>query len=215
MLLALAVPRMKEQMKLPTRQRRLVRLQQAYEADPAFEHFRNLGRVYVPGHGSHRPEVVLVGEAPGSNEDKGGVPFIGRAGKMLDELLESIALPREDIYITNVVRYRPKNNNTPTREERDASLPYLLKELDILQPRVVGLMGQVAVSCFFGEVRIGSVHGNTTAYQSPSGVFRHYVALYHPMFGVYQRSNADLLFHDFKRLSETMKMTLDKRDGVF
>ena len=194
-----------------TRAERLDSLRHRIENDPAFAHFRSLDRNYVPGRGPLRPELVLVGEAPGKWEDQGGEPFIGTAGRMLDELLVHIGVERSSVYITNVVKYRPKDNRTPNRYEVGCSMPYLDRELDILQPRVVGLLGQVAVSCYFGDVRMGQVHGSLNTQRTKVGDWRSYVALYHPMFGVYDRSNRKMLFRDFEQIKHCMA---DKRDGV-
>lgn len=187
-----------------SRSTRLERIYRESSRDPRFQHFRDLGSNHVPGTGCNRPRLVLVGEAPGKNEDEGGAPFVGRAGQMLDELLESIHVRRADIFITNVVKYRPPNNRTPTLEEIDAGLDYLVRELKVLRPQIVGLMGQAAVSTFFGSVKIGQVHGKWTNVQIDEGYWAKMFALYHPMFGVYQSSNRDMLFHDFSKMNEAL-----------
>lgn len=168
--------------------------------DPRFEHLREFGSSHVPGRGSTRPTLVLVGEAPGRNEDQGGEPFIGRAGQMLDELLASVSLDRGDIFITNIVKYRPPNNRTPTINEVDAGLDYLNRELRVLRPPVVGLMGQAAISTYFGGVKVGQVHGSWIHVPMGDGYYPKMFALYHPMFGVYASANRDLLFHDFAKV---------------
>src|SRR3984957_8899530 len=91
----------------------------------------------VFGDGNPDSEVVLIGEAPGKNEDLKGLPFVGAAGKFLDEMLGSINLDRKDIYITNIVKYRPPNNRDPLPEEKKAFIPYLRKQLEIIKPKVV------------------------------------------------------------------------------
>ena len=103
----------------------------------------------VFGDGNPDAKIVFIGEAPGKKEDLEGVPFVGAAGKFLDEMLASINLKREDIYITNIVKYRPPNNRDPLPEEKKAFLPYLQAQLEIIQPKIVVTLGDTAarVSC--------------------------------------------------------------------
>ena len=96
----------------------------------------------VFGDGSADAEIVFIGEAPGKNEDLQGVPFIGAAGKFLAEMLGDIKLKREDVYITNIVKYRPPNNRDPEPEEKDASAPWLEAELNLIAPKVVVFLGR-------------------------------------------------------------------------
>src|ERR1700684_1330691 len=91
----------------------------------------------VMGDGNIDAEIVFIGEAPGKNEDEQGLPFVGAAGKFLNEMLEMIDLKREDIYITNIVKYRPPNNRDPQPGEKKAFLPYLQSQLEVIQPKVV------------------------------------------------------------------------------
>jgi len=95
----------------------------------------------VPGEGSMRLGVMLVGEAPGADEDRTGRPFVGAAGRLLTEALARLGVSRDDVYITNVVKCRPPNNRTPTREEVEACLPYLLRQVELLRPRRIVALG--------------------------------------------------------------------------
>ncbi len=113
----------------------------------------------VFGEGSPDAEVVFIGEAPGKNEDLQGKPFVGAAGKFLDEMLEMIALKREDVYITNIVKYRPPNNRDPFPEEKKAFLPYLQSQLEAIQPKVVVTLGRHSMNCFLPDLQISQVHG--------------------------------------------------------
>src|SRR5437762_12747815 len=102
----------------------------------------------VFGDGNPDAEIVFIGEAPGKNEDLQGKPFVGAAGKFLDEMLEMIGLKRADIYITNIVKYRPPNNRDPLPEEKSAFLPYLESQLEVMQPLVPVTLGRHSLNCF-------------------------------------------------------------------
>ena len=108
----------------------------------------------VPGEGNPNAKIVLVGEAPGYNEDLQGKPFVGRAGKLLDEFLEFAGLKRTEIFITNVVKCRPPNNRTPTLDEIKACSPYLDQQLKILKPKLVIALGNVAATYFFEKFNL-------------------------------------------------------------
>src|SRR6478609_8610105 len=95
----------------------------------------------VMGDGNPDADIVFIGEAPGKNEDEQGIPFVGAAGKFLNEMLATIDLKREDIYITNIVKYRPPNNRDPLPDEKEAFLPYLQAQLEIIQPTIVVTLG--------------------------------------------------------------------------
>lgn len=113
----------------------------------------------VMGHGNPQAEIVFIGEAPGKNEDLHGVPFVGAAGKLLDEMLEANGVKRKDVYITNIVKYRPPNNRDPLPEEKRAFWPYLLRELKVIKPRVVVTLGRHSMEFFLPENQISLVHG--------------------------------------------------------
>ena len=113
----------------------------------------------VFGAGSVDAPVVFVGEAPGKTEDLGGEPFIGAAGKFLNELLAGVGLKREDIYITNIVKYRPPANRDPLAAEVEAFKPYLLRQIKVIRPKLVVLLGRHAMNVFLPEAKIGEAHG--------------------------------------------------------
>lgn len=113
----------------------------------------------VFGDGSPDAEVVFVGEAPGKNEDEQGLPFVGAAGKFLNEMLALIGLERKDIYITNIVKYRPPNNRDPLPEEKSAFLTYLQKQIDIIKPKVIVTLGRHSMECFLPGLKISQAHG--------------------------------------------------------
>src|SRR6185312_16294969 len=113
----------------------------------------------VFGVGSPDAEVVFIGEAPGKNEDLQGEPFVGAAGKFLNEMLAGIGMERKDIYITNIVKYRPPDNRDPTPEEIAEFIPYLRKQLKVISPKLVVFLGRHSMSVFLPELRISQAHG--------------------------------------------------------
>lgn len=129
----------------------------------------------VPGDGPAAAEVVFVGEAPGASEDAAGRAFVGSAGKLLDGLLAVAGLHREEVYVTNVVKARPPRNRDPRREEVAHHLPWLLAELDALQPKAVVPLGRHALAHFVPGVRISDVHGQVLRHQG-----RTVIPWYHP-----------------------------------
>jgi len=109
----------------------------------------------VMGDGNPDAEIVFIGEAPGKNEDLQGKPFVGAAGKFLNEMLAQAGMDRSDVYITNIVKYRPPNNRDPLPEEKAAFWPYLLKQLEIIQPKVVITLGRHSMEYFLPGLKIG------------------------------------------------------------
>ena len=106
----------------------------------------------VPGDGNANAEIVFIGEAPGRSEDLQGRPFVGAAGKFLEEMLSLINLKREEIYITNIVKYRPPNNRDPLPEEKSACRAWLLEELKIISPKLIIFLGRHAMNNFFPDL---------------------------------------------------------------
>jgi uracil-DNA glycosylase family 4 len=113
----------------------------------------------VFGVGDPDSDIMFVGEAPGKNEDEQGKPFVGAAGHFLDEMLAMINLKRENVYITNIVKYRPPNNRDPLPDEKQVFMPYLQAQIDIIQPKIVVALGNHSLSCFLPELRISQCHG--------------------------------------------------------
>ncbi len=113
----------------------------------------------VFGDGNIDSDIVFIGEAPGKNEDLRGIPFVGAAGKFLNEMLEMIGLERKDIYITNIVKYRPPNNRDPLPEEKSAFLPFLQQQMEIIQPKLIITLGRHSMECFLPGLKISQVHG--------------------------------------------------------
>ncbi|MDD8012581.1 MAG: uracil-DNA glycosylase, partial [Acidobacteriota bacterium] len=105
---------------------------------------------YVPGEGCNRPDILFVGEGPGETEDQFGRPFIGKAGQLLDKIIQKMGMTREGVFISNVVKCRPPNNREPLKDEVDACLPFLQRQIDVLRPKVIVCLGKVALNNMLG-----------------------------------------------------------------
>jgi len=161
----------------------------------------------VMGDGNLNAEIVFIGEAPGKNEDEQGLPFVGAAGKFLNEMLASAGMKRSDVYITNIVKYRPPNNRDPFPEEKKAFWPYLLKQLQIIQPKVVITLGRHSMEYFLPEMRISQIHGQAKRIRFGDDKLV-IVPLYHPAAALYNGSLRETLIDDFMnvpRIIELMK----------
>jgi len=154
----------------------------------------------VFGDGNPDADMVFIGEAPGKNEDLQGKPFVGAAGKLLDEMLKMIGLNREDIYITNIVKYRPPNNRDPFPEEKIAFLPYLQMQLEIIQPKLVVTLGRHSLNCFLPDLQISQVHGQPKRYNGQV-----YLPLFHPAAALYNGSMKQTLIDDFVAIPLILK----------
>src|SRR5690349_24727721 len=138
----------------------------------------------VMGDGNINAEIVFIGEAPGKNEDEQGLPFVGAAGKFLNEMLGQAGMQRSDVYITNIVKYRPPNNRDPLPEEKKAFWPYLLKQLQIIQPKVVITLGRHSMEYFLPGMKISAIHGEPKRIQF-GGHKLVVVPLFHPAAALY------------------------------
>jgi DNA polymerase len=154
----------------------------------------------VPGDGPPTAQVVFVGEAPGASEDKQGRPFVGSAGRLLQTLLEDAGLTREEVYVTNVVKARPPKNRDPRRDEVAHHLPWLLAELDALQPRVVVPLGRHALAHFAPEAKISQVHGEPLKAEG-----RTVFPWYHPAAALHNQSLRETLHVDAQALGTWLR----------
>lgn len=173
------------------------------------------GTLPVIGEGSHDAEIMFVGEAPGENEAKTGRPFCGRAGKVLDSLLESAGIKREDVYITNIVKDRPPKNRDPLPEEIELYAPFLDRQIEIIKPKVVATLGRFSMEYVMRRYgleneldTISTLHGKTfePANQSKLGTGQapnfKLVPLYHPAAAIYNQHLLDTLKQDFQVLKD-------------
>lgn len=154
----------------------------------------------VFGDGNPDSDMVFIGEAPGKSEDLQGLPFVGAAGKFLNEMLKMIGLKRGDVYITNIVKYRPPNNRDPLPEEKSAFLPYLESQLEVIQPKLVVTLGRHSLNCFLPELSISQVHGQPKRFKG-----RVYLPLFHPAAALYNGSMRQTLIDDFARIPLILK----------
>lgn len=159
----------------------------------------------VMGFGNAEADVVFIGEAPGKNEDLQGVPFVGAAGKFLDQMLASANLQRSDIYITNIVKYRPPDNRDPKPEEKKAFWPFLVRELQIIKPRIIVTLGRHSMEYFLPNARISEVHGKPK--RVVFGDIKLVVMpLYHPAAALYNGALKATLLEDFVAIPAVQKL---------
>lgn len=159
----------------------------------------------VMGDGNLNADIVFIGEAPGKNEDEQGLPFVGAAGKFLNEMLAEADMERSDVYITNIVKYRPPNNRDPLPEEKKAFWPYLLKQLQIIQPKVVITLGRHSMEYFLPGMRISQIHGQPKRIQFGDQKIV-IIPLYHPAAALYNGSMRQTLIDDFVHVPKIIDM---------
>jgi DNA polymerase len=151
------------------------------------------------GDGNIETDIVIIGEAPGKKEDESGLPFMGAAGKLLNEMLDSVGIERSNVFITNIVKYRPPNNRDPSKQEKAEFWPYLLRQLDVIQPKIVVTLGRHSMGYFLPDAKIGEVHGQPENVDFDNLKLT-VVPLYHPAAALYRRSMRETLMDDFKQL---------------
>jgi len=155
----------------------------------------------VPGEGNPDAEILFVGEGPGQKEDELGRPFVGAAGKLLEELLHHIGLTRNDVYIANVIKHRPPGNRDPLPDELEACWPYLRRQITIIQPKVIVTLGRHSLARFLPGKVISQVHGKP--FRVGSLV---YFPMYHPAAALYSGSLKPVLFEDIAKLPKVLTM---------
>lgn len=158
----------------------------------------------VMGDGNADADIVFIGEAPGKNEDLQGKPFVGAAGKFLNAMLEAAGMDRSDVYITNIVKYRPPNNRDPLPEEKKEFWPYLLKQLEIIDPKVVITLGRHSGCYFIPDLQIGKDHGVPRKVKYHEHEFM-VIPLYHPAAALYNGGMRQTLIDDFIKAAEVAK----------
>ncbi|MEK7219368.1 MAG: uracil-DNA glycosylase [Patescibacteria group bacterium] len=159
----------------------------------------------VPGDGDANAQIVFIGEAPGKSEDMQGKPFVGSAGKFLAEMLSAIKLNREDVYITNIVKYRPPNNRDPLPEEKASCREWLLAEIKLISPKLIIFLGRHAMNNFFPELQIGQAHGKLLIKAFKGMSTKYFFPLYHPAATLYDGSMREVLMADFKKIPKVLK----------
>ncbi len=143
---------------------------------------------YVPGEGCNRPDILFIGEGPGETEDQFGRPFIGKAGQLLDKIIQKMGLEREDVFITNVVKCRPPNNREPLKDEVEACLPHLSRQIDILQPKVIVCLGKVALNNLLGTSHsMGRIRGQILSFHDIP-----LIPTYHPSYILHKKDKEEI-----------------------
>lgn len=196
---------------MSTKQQQLDAIAERIAADAVTPELAEQATQLVFGEGNPEAEVVLIGEAPGKQEDLDGKPFVGASGKFLNEMLEMIGLKREDIYITNIVKYRPPDNRDPTPAEKKAFLPYLQSQLEVIQPKIVVTLGRHSMNCFLPDLQISKVHGQPKRVRlslkadSADTLTVVILPLYHPAAALYNPLQRQTLIDDFALIPAIIK----------
>jgi DNA polymerase len=151
----------------------------------------------VAGEGPQNASILFIGEGPGFHENEQGRPFVGAAGKYLDELLEKTGMKRSDVFITNVVKCRPPENRDPDPEELEACGDYLERQIQAINPKIIVTLGRYSMARFLSNAKISDVHGQ--ALQAKGRII---IPMYHPAAALHQASLKPMLERDFSRLSE-------------
>lgn len=166
-----------------------------------------VGQRPVPGEGSSEAEIMFIGEAPGAKENETGRPFVGAAGQFLQEMLNSIGLERQDVFIANVIKYQPPGNRDPEPDEIRLQLPFLLKQIAIIKPKLICFLGRHSMGALLPDLgrTISQVHGELIEHDGQA-----YLPLYHPAAALYNGGMRQTLMEDFQKIPEYMdRLTLE------
>ncbi|MDD3481258.1 MAG: uracil-DNA glycosylase [Patescibacteria group bacterium] len=165
----------------------------------------------VPGAGDEEAEIFFIGEAPGKAEDLSGEPFVGAAGKLLTEMIETIGLTRSDVFIANVLKHRPPENRDPLPDEVEACWPYLSRQIEIVGPKLIIFLGRHALNRFFPLAKISEVHGRAFK-KKWNGKEQVFLALYHPAAALYNGSMKETLMKDFKKIPKLIEKIIENNN---
>ncbi len=163
----------------------------------------------VPGDGPADATIMFIGEGPGFHENEQGKPFVGAAGRFLDELLARIGLAREDVFIGNVVKCRPPGNRDPQTEELDACSPFLDRQIQVINPKVIVTLGRFSMAKFFPNAKISQVHGQAMQVRG-----RLIVPMYHPAAALHQPSLKAIVESDFEKLPKLIAKAADAPEYI-
>ncbi len=162
----------------------------------------------VLGDGNSDADIVFIGEAPGKKEDEQGIPFVGASGRFLDGMLEAAGMIRSDVYITNIVKYRPPNNRDPLPEEKSSFWPYLMRQLEIIDPKVIITLGRHSGMAFIPDLVISKDHGHARPVKYHNKEFL-IIPLYHPAAALYNGGMRQTLIDDFLSAKQLTDGTID------
>ena len=154
----------------------------------------------VPGEGAEDADIMFIGEAPGWHEDQQGRPFVGPAGKFLDELLGLVGLKREQVYITNVIKTRPLENRDPLPQEIVNCRPWLGRQIEIIRPKMIVTLGRYSMALFFPGKTISKIHGTA---EKRDGIL--YYAMYHPAAALHQQSLRETIKADMLKIPQLLE----------
>lgn len=179
-----------------------------FKESPLYKYRTSNNYYPVIGEGHHNADIMFIGEAPGKNEAETAKPFCGASGRILDELLDSIDLDRDTVYVTNVVKDRPPENRDPTKAEVELYTPFLMRQIDIIEPAIVASLGRFGMDFMFDNFehdvtdrpKISQAHGQTYDLSTPEGTEFTLVPLYHPAVALYNGSQKTVLLQDFQAL---------------
>ena len=163
----------------------------------------------VVGVGNWNADIMIIGEAPGKDEDIKGLPFVGRSGKILDFLLDTIALKRTDIFITNVVKCRPPKNRDPYLDEVNKCRNYLERQINIIKPKLIITLGRHSMNRFHKGLKISEVHGELIYSSGIWQAKQAYLPLYHPAASLYDPRKKEVLLSDFKKIPNILNKIND------
>lgn len=177
--------------------------------DSPLYNYRKKNNYYpVVGEGSHQTDIMLVGEAPGKNEARTGRPFCGAAGGILDQLFDSVEIKRKETYVTNVVKDRPPGNRDPTQEEIKIYSPFLIKQINIIKPKIIVPLGRFAMRFLMKHFDLGNeiqsisnIHGKIFEAEAAYGKIK-IIPFYHPAVAIYNRNKLPEMKKDFKKLKK-------------
>jgi uracil-DNA glycosylase family 4 len=164
----------------------------------------------VPGEGPPNADIMFIGEGPGFHEDQQARPFVGAAGKFLEEMLASIGLRRSEVYITNVLKCRPPGNRDPLPDEVDACRAYLLRQIELIDPKLIVTLGRFSLSWFFPRDSISKVHGSLRRLGS-----RYFMHLYHPAAALHAGNLRKTIQEDFSRIPSALDKIEEAQHPVF
>lgn len=175
-------------------------------------HLRGTCLNVVPGEGNTNAEIMFIGEGPGENEDKLARPFVGAAGKFLDELIAVIGKKREEVFIANILKCRPPGNRDPLPEEVEACWPWLLEQIKIVKPKLIVLLGRHAMERFLPNQKISKIRGTALRREVPEIGKQVFYVMYHPAAALYQGSLREVLIADFKKIPKVLEAIDKKKD---
>ena len=155
--------------------------------------------------GNPSSKIMIIGEGPGANEDDEGIPFVGRAGQLLDKMLASINLDRKNLYITNVVNFRPPENRKPTETEINRYLPYLIKHVEIIKPKILILLGSTALNTVIGDEEVISKARGKWVLQKIGSCTVSIITSFHPAFLIRQQEQKKMAWIDLKMIRKKIR----------